>query len=344
MPDESRGKLLLVGPYVPRRCGIAAYVVQLEAALKAAGYQVDVLSPPDCAGTIREELRGGLRILNLLKYGPAYDTVNIHFEPSEYFLFGRNPIRALNIFTLLAFWHLFRRLKNLNVVVHEPPPVRHFIQRTPLHRFVWSKVPKITFFTNTERAAFEGGYGIRYSPGQCVVEDVGKSNLKYCAASKREVRQRMQIHPRKFVFLCVGFIHRNKGFDRIARVFRAGAFHNSELYIVGSVRLDYDVDSQKHLGELARECAKSGNIHLINKYLTNEELDEWIVAADYIVVPYRLISNSGILGRAKTYGKRAIVSDVGGLPEQIGLNDFVFSNELELQRIVAGLDSDVQLA
>ena len=340
MHESSKNRILLVGPYPPRRCGIATHISQLETALTADGYQVDVLSPPDCAGTFHENLRGGVNVLRLLKYAKKYSRINIHFEFSEFFFLGHSPLRALNIVPLLALWLLFRRLSNLNVVMHEPPPAKYSFQRTALQRIVWSRVPKITFFTKKELEVFEGRYGIKFSPDQYLIEGVSTSYQKHCNSTKTDARKKLLADFHKITFLCVGFIDRNKGFDRIVQIFRTANFKNSQLYIVGSVRLDEDAESREHLAVLANACSNCSDAHLINKYLTDEELDEWIVASDYVVVPYRRISNSGILGRAKTYGKHAIVSNVGGLAEQIDAQDFLFSNDMELGALIAKIDAD----
>src|SRR5258708_35471689 len=145
---SSQGKFLLVGPYTPRKCGIATHVVQLEFALRAAKSEVDVLSPPDCAGTVREDLKGWLNALKLIKYERTYDRINIHCESDQFFLLERTPLRALNVLSLIALWLVFRRVPKLNVVMHEPPPSRWFFQRTFIHKLVWSAGPKITFFTS----------------------------------------------------------------------------------------------------------------------------------------------------------------------------------------------------
>jgi glycosyltransferase involved in cell wall biosynthesis len=344
MHESSENRILLVGPYPPRRCGIATHISQLATTLAAEGYQVDVLSPPDCAGSLHANLRGGINVLKLLKYAKKYDRINIHFEFAEFFYLGHGPLRALNIFPLLAFWVLFRRLSNLNVVMHEPPPAKYFFQRTALQGFIWSRVPKITFFTKKELSAFERRYGIQFSRDQCLVENVSTAYQKYSNSTKSDARNRLRVDSRKITFLCVGFIHKNKGFDRVVQIFRTRNLKNSQLYIVGSVRLDEDAESREHLAALTDACGNCADAHLVNRYLTDEELDEWIVGSDYVVVPYRSISNSGILGRAKTYGKRAIVSNVGGLAEQIDDQDFLFSNDIELATLIGKIDADAGAA
>lgn len=333
-------RVLLVGSYFPRRCGIATHVAQAEMALKAEGYQVHVLSPRDCDGTFKVNLRGGLRILHLLAYAGRYERINLHFEFSDYFYLGHSPLRALNLIPLVGFFILFGRLKELNVVVHEAPPARYWFQRTLLQRLVWRRVPLITFFTQTEAEIFQGLYLLVFKAHQVRIEDVTHFYQRHCTIGQAGTRRQRAINPDKVTFLCTGFIHANKGFDRVVAIFAEEKFENCQLYIVGSVRLETDNESRQHLAELLEKCAKCRNVHLLERYLSDQELDEWIVAADYVVVPYRRSANSGVLGRAKIYDRPVIAADVGGLREQMGERDLLFEDDGNLRHLLLKIDRD----
>jgi glycosyltransferase involved in cell wall biosynthesis len=334
--------ILLIGSYAPRKCGIATHLLQLEHTLRGDGAKVDILSSLDCDGTFRENLRGGINILKVLKYAKNYDIVNIHFEFSEFFYIGHNPLRLLNIFPLLALGILFYVAKNLNLVMHESPPTPFFFQRTFLQRLIWSRVPKITFFTEKEKHVFERKYNFKFLEGQSEIEDVTKYFQKHSNLSKIAARNKLKIDKNRIMFLCIGFIHENKGFDRIAAIISAGKYENCELYIVGSVRLESDTKAIDYVLKLRSLCDESNGVNLVERYLGDQDLDEWIIAADYVVVPYRLISNSGVLGRAKIFNRPAIVSNVGGLPEQVGGGDVLFSSDAELKEIVDNIVSRAQ--
>ena len=84
------------------------------------------------------------------------------------------------------------------------------------------------------------------------------------------------------------------------------------------------------------------NIFLSNQFLSYEDFDIWTIASDYIVFPYRKCSNSGVLGRAKLFKKPVIVSDAGGLKDQIFPEDFIFNNDTELRDIIENIDINYQ--
>jgi hypothetical protein len=52
------------------------------------------------------------------------------------------------------------------------------------------------------------------------------------------------------------------------------------------------------------------------QYVSDEEFDRWIVAADVVVLPYRHIWSSGVIERAALYDRAVIASRVGGLDAQ----------------------------
>lgn len=330
-------KILLVGSYTPRKCGIATHLQQLEDTLRANGDEVDILSSPECQGTFRENLRGGFNILKLIRYSRKYDLINIHFEFSEFFHLGHSPIRILNIFPLIALGILFRVTKNLNLIMHELPPTPFSFQRTFLQRMIWGMVPKITFFTFKEKHSFEQKFDLQFQPGQCQIEDVTRYYKKNSNLNRNQARNKFNINSNSIIFLCIGFINESKGYDRIASIISNCHYSNCELYIVGSVRLEHDVKAMSYALKLKSISEDCSSVHFVNYYLSDQDFDEWIIASDYVVVPYWSISNSGVLGRAKIFGKPAIVSNVGGLCEQIGDNDFLFSSNEDLDCIIKNI-------
>lgn len=330
-------KILLIGPYSPRRCGIASHIIQLESTLKNEGWLVDILSPHDCEGTYHENLIGWFNILKLYKYIKYYDVLNVHFTPEEYFFSGRNPLRIFNFVPLFSLCILFWLGKKVNYVIHEPPTTRFIFQRTILDKFVWSQVPQITFFTEKESKIFENKFNFKFNDDRVKIENVNLGFQKYSDLSKQDARHMLNISQKKIIFLCVGFIHEFKGFDRIALIFSKENYKNCELYIVGSIRLDNKRDVE-YYSKLSEICNGVDNIHKIKEYLSYEDFDMWIIAADYIVFPYRRSSNSGVLGRAKLYNRTVIVSNIGGLSDQVGQEDIIFSSDVELTKIVSKID------
>jgi hypothetical protein len=74
---------------------------------------------------------------------------------------------------------------------------------------------------------------------------------------------------------------------------------------------------------------------MIERYVSDEEFDLWMSAADRIVLPYRRAWSSGALARAQQLGTPTFVANVGGLAEQAGGEDVVFDSEEALTKLFA---------
>ena len=68
----------------------------------------------------------------------------------------------------------------------------------------------------------------------------------------------------------------------------------------------------------------------MESFVTNEAFDTWIKAADWVILPYSEIWSSAVLGRAKLLHRPAVVSRVGGLPDQTDEQDLLFQTDDEL--------------
>lgn len=58
-------------------------------------------------------------------------------------------------------------------------------------------------------------------------------------------------------------------------------------------------------------------IELINRYIEDEEFTELINRMDFVVLPYKRASQSGVIPLAFAHGKTVIATDVGALKEQV---------------------------
>jgi hypothetical protein len=76
--------------------------------------------------------------------------------------------------------------------------------------------------------------------------------------------------------------------------------------------------------------AGHSNIHLLESFVSNEDFDTWISASDCVVLLYSEIWSSGVLGRARILERPAIVSAVGGLPDQTCEHDLLFNSDEDL--------------
>ena len=333
-------KILLIGPYLPRRCGIATHLVQFKESLQNENNIVNVLSYSDCDGDIDENLLGTFNLLKVIKYRKKYDEIFIHFTPEQFFYVRRNLKRFLNIFPLINFYILFKLIKNLKVIFHEPPLSKFFFQRV-FSFLVWSKINHAIFFTKTEKELFEKKFFFKFSSCQFSIEDVNKYFLKYEFPEISILKRSRNIPQNKKVFLMTGFLHPNKGYDIPIDIFIENTFNNSILLCLTSIRDKNDLVTSEYHNDIKEKAKLTENIIYINHFMEEKEQDSWIYLSDFMIFPYRKISNSGILGRAKLYKKKSLISKAGGLKDQVDINDITFNSTDELKEIMLEIDRGI---
>ena len=320
-------RILVVAPFPPRRDGIATYAQHQVERLRSEGHDVTVLSPPDGNGDRREPFLGGKALIKAAKDGSAYDRIVVHFQPTLYHP-PRRPVAKIS--ASLALLRLARRRAQLELVIHEADAPIRWRPDFILLRQAFRRAGRLWFHTDEERKRLEREYAITVHGGL----------VPHLAAARRhsrdEARRQLEIDHVGALLLCPGFLHPGKGFDRALNAFPAD--DGAKLYIVGSVRQATE-ETREYARALAARCASVPGATLVERYVSDEEFDLWLSAADWVVLPYRESWSSGVLAKAQAVGAPAIVTAVGGLHEQAGGRDVVVHSDEELavalQRAVA---------
>ena len=324
-------RYLMVTTYPPTHCGIGSYGEQSVNQLRAQGHIVDIVSP-DQQGNVDYawDLRGGSKILKLLDLLPYYDRVVIQYHWSFFYRDPFDPkLRRDTLKTTLSFLRLVTASSKVEIVAHEIP---YFTNRTKwLYGLTWKLTPKVVLHTENERKRFEEHYGMRLSDSHVDLRNHHDVFQKYTAHSQLSARNELGIDAYEKVFLCIGFIQRHKGFDRAMRAFMDAKLENAHLFVVGSLRF-IDRETQGYLKELYDLAAQSSAVSIVESFVSNEEFDTWITAADWVVFPYSEIWSSGVLARTRLLDRPSIVAFVGGLPDQAGQQDILFKDDEELFR------------
>jgi glycosyltransferase involved in cell wall biosynthesis len=324
MPD----RVLIVSPFPPRHCGIGAYASAQAERLRAEGHDVVVLSPPDGDGDVRRPFIGGAAFRHAAAIGDRFDRVIVHFETGLYFR-PRSPITHL--VTSASLLYLVFRRSNVEILVHEAnvPPNRW----RPDYRMLGMAFARarLAFHTDAERVALERAYRIRTRYRLIEHSDGVTVHARFSTDAARE---RLGLEPDGPLFVCAGFLQPDKGFDRAIRAF-AAAGSPGRLYVVGSVRIPGEA-VDRHVRELRALASSTVGVTLLQTFVSDEDFDAWVEAADRMVFPYRRAWSSGALARAQRLGTPALVSNVGGLAEQAGPDDVVFETDEALAELFAG--------
>jgi glycosyltransferase involved in cell wall biosynthesis len=116
----------------------------------------------------------------------------------------------------------------------------------------------------------------------------------------------------KRVLLFFGYVRPYKGLSTLIEAFRSLDVPDTILLIVGECYEDPD--------DYRQRIARSGVAHRIRwiaEYVPNEDVPLYYTAADIVVLPYHSGTQSGVQRIAFAFGKPVIVTDVGGLAEDV---------------------------
>ena len=317
-------RIAIVSSFPPRHCGIGAYAHVQTTRLLAEGHTVTVISPPDGDGDVRVPFANGREFREAARRGASFDRIIIHFQPGLHFRPGATAALS-KIRSALGLHALVRTRPQTEILVHEAPrPTRwrpdHLILRRAFAR------ARLLFHTSVEHESFERAYRIRV-PAQIVDH---RDGVRVDGPRDRDAaRRHLGLDPSEPLFVCAGFLHPWKSFERAVRAFAASE-GPGRLVIVGSVR-DPLPANVAYAADLRRLAAATDGVTLIEEFQSDEDFDAWVSAADRLVLPYTRAWSSGALARARLLGTPAIVSAVGGLVEQVGPDDEVVRSDDELR-------------
>jgi glycosyltransferase involved in cell wall biosynthesis len=326
-------RILEVTPYPPARDGIASYAVQEVRALRRAGHEVEVLSPSPSAAHHHLDFANPRAIPALARRLRAYDQVIVQFFPG---LFYRSEDRNARALVNTALTAAFRWGRNVTLRIHEwdGPPLGDDPVRDRVTREMFLSARSIEVHAESQRRAFCQHF--RIPPARVSVCRHGEHFVERTALGREQARARLGVGNDEFMFLCIGFIQRHKGFDRAVRAFSGLGAHGCRLDIVGSVRVDAE-ELVSYRNALRSLVAGEPGVRLHEGYVGDATFDAWIVASDVVVLPYREIWSSGVLERAALLGRQVVCTRVGALEEQAPAGTIFVDDDEGLARVFAEL-------
>jgi glycosyltransferase involved in cell wall biosynthesis len=132
------------------------------------------------------------------------------------------------------------------------------------------------------------------------------------APSTDEAKRALGLTGKK-VLLFFGFVREYKGLhyllEAMEQLDSAEGYH---LVVVGEF---YD-DDRKYRAALDR-LERRGQLTLIDRYVPNEDVPGYFIAADLVMVPYLSATQSGVIQIAYGFLKPVVATTVGGIPEVV---------------------------
>jgi len=146
----------------------------------------------------------------------------------------------------------------------------------------------------------------------------GNQDVLFKKVKMEEVESYMDLIKRKSCrrsFLFAGIIHENKGLGLLLQAWERHIedFPDDILYIVGKPQ--YNIENElKFVREKLNE-----SVRVSLGYKSDEEMFAYYLSTDFVVLPYKEASQSGVLLIALTLGKPVIATKVGAITETVKL-------------------------
>lgn len=127
-----------------------------------------------------------------------------------------------------------------------------------------------------------------------------------------------------------GRIEKYKGLDLLVDAFEMCNVDGLQLVIAGSGNIEE---------ELSYRIKHNNNINLVNRYIEDKEFQTLLDSVDFVVLPYKRASQSGVIPMCFAAGKMVIATNVGALSEQVpeGVGLIVAPDAKEILNAISSL-------
>jgi len=129
--------------------------------------------------------------------------------------------------------------------------------------------------------------------------------------TRAAARAALGLDAAQFVYLFLGNIAAYKGLDRFVAVFRQQASADDVALIAGRNR------DAALVRRLERAAAGDSRIRLWARFIPDDEMQRFLLAADVMVAPFEWVLTSSSVIVGLSYGLPVIAPDLGCLPELI---------------------------
>ena len=289
----------------------------------AAGYELEDRALPEGTRVVqaigRTSGRLGSRLpapaLALLRKAEAvYDSLTVarlarRLRPDVIHLHCTNPVK------LLYLHNLARLGRPLVATAHVVTPHERIRFQEAIYRRVHRLADLIIAHSNFDRNRLEREFDV--PPERVAVIPHGEYGFFEPAqepTDRQEARRTLGLGSDDEVALFFGYIREYKGLDVLLDAWPAVAEARpaARLVVAGDpVQLGSERRQQ-----LQRQAERVGAVHRFG-YVPFEDVSRYFAAADVLVMPYRHISQSGVLYLALALGVPVVATRVGGLPEML---------------------------
>jgi glycosyltransferase involved in cell wall biosynthesis len=158
--------------------------------------------------------------------------------------------------------------------------------------------------------------------------------------ARKEAAAVLGLDPTKKILLFFGLIRNYKGLDLLLQ-----AFSNLNKEFILLIAGEVYGDEINYTNLISK--SKNNNIHFVNKFIDEQDVKLYFSVADLCVLPYKSATQSGIKALANSFCLPVLISNVGGLAEDIvdDKNGFILNdiNPLAIQNKIEEIFNENKL-
>ncbi|MFR9553649.1 MAG: glycosyltransferase [Rikenellaceae bacterium] len=315
-------KITIVGPAHPYRGGLASIMQSMAREYQNSGNEVNIktftLQYPEFLFPGKSQVVEDTPPSDL-KIERCINTIN----PLNWIKIGRRIKKERPDFILLKYWTPFMapcfgtiaRIAKQNghtkviCQIDNVEPHEHHIIDRPCNRYFLGAVDGFVYMSeqvNSELKHYTSAPAV-FSPHP-MFEHFGKRVAKDVACHD------LGLDPTYKYAMFFGLIRDYKGLDILietwSKLKKEGKTGGKKLLIAGEF---YTAEEQ--YTELIKRCNIADDVVLHGRFIADEEVKNYFSAADFVVLPYRTASQSGVTQIAYNFSLPIVVTNVGGLPE-----------------------------
>ncbi len=159
--------------------------------------------------------------------------------------------------------------------------------------------------------------------------------------ARKEAAAALGLDPTKKILLFFGLIRNYKGLDLLLQ-----AFSNLNKEFILLIAGEVYGDEITYTNLIAK--SKNKNIHFVNQFIDEQDVKLYFSVADLCVLPYKSATQSGIQALANSFCLPVLISNVGGLAEDIvdEKNGFILNdiNPLAIQNKIEEIFNENKLS
>ncbi|MBW1975761.1 MAG: glycosyltransferase [Deltaproteobacteria bacterium] len=295
-------RVAFISTYPPIECGIATYTSYLVDAMR--GKSLDVYVICHAGGTGNQVFQAfdyedrdlPFKAFNMaIRFTP--DVVHIQHE---FGLFG--PHLGVNVIPLILLF----RLNGIPVVVtlHTVYP-----EIPESHRILYEGI-----LTHSSKVIVHEEY-----QKKALIKQLGNTNAEKIVRIPHgarlidpvpQAKEKLGLPQDKKIILVIGYFRPSKNFELAVDILPEvlERFPNAVLVFAGKIRGHEHIEYRNMLFNKITHSPKKDSIYLIRGQLPQEVFDTVLSAADVVLLPYRITSQSGILAHCLAFGKPVVTS------------------------------------